>query len=377
MDLDDTDKKEVRIDQPLEEQSFLQNIQLPSSAKISNLNPEKEAQEDDVNNSDCCEEHDDGDTDLIQTDCNIQEKLRRMKYRKNKVKYLIYPEYSGKVKWDLSITCLLLIQLTITPYRIAFYDSEDLIENFFNGLCDFLFFLDIFVIFNSAYYNDDYLMIEDRKLIAKEYIQSWLIVDIVSITPFDSIFHDDKEDSSNRALKLIRMTRLLRIIKIVKERSKILKYLNEILKISEGFERLFYFMIIFVLLCHIVTCCWIIQVQYADFDESNLYLDTWMNDVYIMNLGAWDLYITSFYFTVSTITTVGYGDIRGFNTLERQLCIVFMLLGVISFSFATGSFSSILQSYDQQNAKLQQKISILNRIHQEHFLPLDLFTRLK
>ena len=46
-------------------------------------------------------------------------------------------------------------------------------------------------------------------------------------------------------------------------------------------------------------------------------MDTWMNDIYIMNLGSWDLYITSFYFTVSTITTVGYGDIRGFNTLER------------------------------------------------------------
>ena len=133
-----------------------------------------------------------------------------------------------------------------------------MLESVFNNLCDFLFFLDIFVIFNSAYYNDDYLMIEDRKLIAKEYIQSWLIVDIVSITPFDKIFEDESQDSSNRALKLIRMTRLLRIIKIVKERSKILKYLNEILMISEGFERLFYFMIIFVLLCHIVTCCWII-----------------------------------------------------------------------------------------------------------------------
>jgi hypothetical protein len=33
------------------------------------------------------------------------------------------------------------------------------------------------------------------------------------------------------------------------------------------------------------------------------------------------LYITSFYFTVSTITTVGYGDIRGVNFGERVYCI--------------------------------------------------------
>ena len=167
---------------------------------------------------------------------------------------------------------------------------------------------------------------------------------------------------------------MLRIIKIVKERSKLLKYLNEILKISEGFERLFYFLIVLLLMCHIVTCLWIIAVQFTDEEDFN----TWKgSDSYITNLELWDLYVTSFYFTVSTITTVGYGDIRGYNTSERSLCIVFMLLGVISFSFATGSFSQILQNYDQAYQKLESKIAILNRIYQEKYLPLDLYTKLK
>jgi hypothetical protein len=54
-----------------------------------------------------------------------------------------------------------------------------------------------------------------------------------------------------------------------------------------------------------------------------------------------------------------------------------MSMGVISFSFATGSLSSILQNYDQANAKLQERIQVLNRIFKEYQLPLELYERLK
>ena len=71
-----------------------------------------------------------------------------------------------------------------------------------------------------------------------------------------------------------------------------------------------------------------------------------MDDDYILNLvknkNHMEIYITSFYYTISTITTVGYGDISGKNTLERGMCIIIMLIGVMAFSFATGSLSSIL-----------------------------------
>ena len=91
----------------------------------------------------------------------------------------------------------------------------------------------------------------------------------------------------------------------------------------------------------------------------------------------WGLYITSLYFTVTTITTVGYGDLHAANTMERGISIVIMIIGVISFSFATGSLSSIMQNYDQANAKLQERITVLNRIFKDHHLPLELYERLK
>ena len=59
-----------------------------------------------------------------------------------------------------------------------------------------------------------------------------------------------------------------------------------------------------------------------------------------------EIYLVSFYWTITTITTVGYGDISGTNSLERFFCSIMMLVGVISFTFANGSLASIIQNYD-------------------------------
>ena len=45
-------------------------------------------------------------------------------------------------------------------------------------------------------------------------------------------------------------------MKIVKEKNKIAKYLNDIFRISAGMERLVFFIMLFIVLCHIVCCLW-------------------------------------------------------------------------------------------------------------------------
>ena len=49
---------------------------------------------------------------------------------------------------------------------------------------------------------------------------------------------------------------------------------------------------------------------------------------------------------MTTITTVGYGDISANNNLERVFGTLIMLIGVLCFSFASGSLASILGSMD-------------------------------
>ena len=75
------------------------------------------------------------------------------------------------------------------------------------------------------------------------------------------------------------------------------------------------------------------------------------------------LYVVSLYFTMTTITTVGFGDITGGTISEQMICLVLMVIGVISFSFATGTLSSILSNLDSSNAKLKGKLGLLHDIN--------------
>ena len=57
-----------------------------------------------------------------------------------------------------------------------------------NYLIDVLFLVDIVVIFNSCFIDENLRLIEDRKAIACSYIKGWLAVDVLAIIPFDLMF---------------------------------------------------------------------------------------------------------------------------------------------------------------------------------------------
>lgn len=51
------------------------------------------------------------------------------------------------------------------------------------------------------------------------------------------------------------------------------RYLNEILKLSEGFERLGFYVLLFILLTHISSCIWVIIANLEDLTPQ-----TWLVD---------------------------------------------------------------------------------------------------
>jgi len=99
------------------------------------------------------------------------------------------------------------------------------------------------------------------------------------------------------------------------------------------------------------------RVFVGRFDENSK--ENWIYLGNYTDYGDFQLYITSFYFTVTTIVTVGYGDITPKNTGERIICMLLMITGVISFSIGTGILSSIIANYDSALAKLEEKMSTL------------------
>ena len=101
----------------------------------------------------------------------------------------------------------------------------------------------------------------------------------------------------------------------------------------------------------------IFRIFIAKFDESSK--ENW---IYIKDFGDmtnYDLYVTSFYFSVTTIVTVGYGDITAISSTEKIVAVFLMIIGVIAFSFATGALSSIIANLDQSEAILKEKMATL------------------
>ena len=92
---------------------------------------------------------------------------------------------------------------------------------------------------------------------------------------------------------------------------------------------------------HVITCFWII-VGTMDEDPNS-----WMTGLEYESKGR--LYMTSFYFTITTITTVGYGDMSAATFTEQIICCVMMFSGVIAFSFASGALTNFIQQQEEVN----------------------------
>ncbi len=90
-----------------------------------------------------------------------------------------------------------------------------------------------------------------------------------------------------------------------------------------------------------------------------------------------EIYLAGVYFTITTITTVGYGDISAGNVHEQVYCLVLMIIGVVAYSFAIGSLSGILQNIDSKTSKIRQKVETLNNIRGEYDIDFGLYWRLR
>ena len=82
------------------------------------------------------------------------------------------------------MTVVLVFACLLTPYKISFIPDDNVAWNQVDIITDILFLIDIIVIFNTAYSDEYYIMIKDRKLIARNYLRGWFFIDIFAIIQF-------------------------------------------------------------------------------------------------------------------------------------------------------------------------------------------------
>ena len=120
-----------------------------------------------------------------------------------------------------------------------------------------------------------------------------------------------------------------------------------------------------------MSCLWVFFSTMAPADEP-----TWIDDDF-KQMSVSEKYLTSLYFTITTFSTVGYGDISAKNYIEKIFCIFAMIAGVTAFATGTSAMTNLINTYDHENARLQQKVMLLNRIYKDFFLPLKLYEDVK
>lgn len=182
---------------------------------------------------------------------------------------LIFADDKTKLKWDIFIVILLVVVCIIIPWRLAFANQE-LIWEVIYYLVDFLFLTDIFLTFITTIPDKEKMVqITDRCKIANNYIQGWFLVDLISIIPFD-IFLSAAQQSPrdvnflvrvtrfSKIYKLIRLMRIMKIFKAFRAKSSISFQFQQSLQINNGTERLMFSSVIFMFVCHVAACVFVI-----------------------------------------------------------------------------------------------------------------------
>ena len=77
-------------------------------------------------------------------------------------------------------------------------------------------------------------------------------------------------------------------------------------------------------------------------------------------------YLTSIYFIIVTITTVGYGDITGNTSGEILFQIYLLIIGTIAYSFTISYISNMIVKKNEKSKNFEKNMEIINEIKLNH-----------
>ncbi|XP_069354385.1 potassium voltage-gated channel unc-103-like isoform X4 [Maniola hyperantus] len=291
-----------------------------------------------------------------------------------------------KAAWDWLILILVIYTAIFTPYVAAFQLNEPDFDKRSRGfgqdpivvidmIVDVTFIIDILINFRTTYVNAADEVESDPAKIALHYLRGWFLIDLVAAIPFDLLLFGTDTDETTTLIGLLKTARLLRLVRVARKIDRYSEY---------GTAVLLLLMATFVLIAHWLACIW---YAIGSWERPQLHapigwLDALANDVqatYDNSTGPSmrSRYITALYFTCTSLTSVGFGNVAPNTDMEKGFTIFVMLVGSLMYASIFGNVSAIIQRLYSGTARYHTQILRVREFIRFHQITNPLRQRLE
>lgn len=286
--------------------------------------------------------------------------------------FVLRPDMRLRRYWDMYVLVMLVYVATVSVFVYSFLGLLGPTSPWFwvERFIDVSFAVDIFLNFFTAYEKIG-VLVTDRKAIRRHYARTWLIPDVLATFPWDALGLSLQDDTSKpnilklpRYLRLVRLLKLIRLTRILRLKQGVTK-LEVKLRLKYGYIRLAGLILSVMLTAHWFACL------FFYFGSIGGFKMTWVSQEGIP-IDLYGRYIASLYFSVYTITTIGYGDVVPENTLERSFTTIIMFLGAAVFAYVISQVSNIAGELNESSAHHRKVLDSLTDFATYRQLPDDL-----
>ncbi|XP_014293298.1 potassium voltage-gated channel unc-103 isoform X2 [Halyomorpha halys] len=294
-----------------------------------------------------------------------------------------------KAAWDWIILLLVMYTAIFTPYVAAFllneadymkkksekYSDEPLV--IVDLIVDVTFIVDILINFRTTYVNKNDEVVSHPGKIAVHYLRGWFLIDLVAAIPFDLLIFGSDTDETTTLIGLLKTARLLRLVRVARKIDRYSEY---------GAAVLLLLMATFALIAHWLACIWyaIGNAERPHLTSKVGWLDILANDTHQFylqnNTGGPSIksrYITALYFTFSSLTSVGFGNVAPNTDAEKIFTIAVMLVGSLMYASIFGNVSAIIQRLYSGTARYHTQMLRVREFIRFHQIPNPLRQRLE
>ncbi|PHT53660.1 Potassium channel GORK [Capsicum baccatum] len=276
---------------------------------------------------------------------------------------LIHPDNWWYLVWTQFILIWAVYSSFFTPLEFGFF--RGLPENLF--LLDIAgqlaFLIDILVLFFVAYRDShSYRMVYDRKLIAIRYLKFRFLVDLLGCFPWDAIYKACGRKEIVRYILWIRLSRALRVTEFFEK-------LEKDIRLNYLFTRIIKLFVVELYCTHTAACIfYYLATTLPPWEEGYTWIGSLKmgdyNYVHFREIDLWTRYITSLYFAVVTMATVGYGEIHAVNVREMIFVMIYVSFDMILGAYLLGNMAALIvkgSKTERFRDKMADLIKYMNR----------------